>query len=644
MKVKAGKKSLDATKTDKNNGTEVSAVVVERGTPKKKKKKKSTKVPELDAPVEKVESEPESETVPEKISDPTATKKKKKKKRNNAAVVESAEETASNVEEEHSVVSDGEEKSPDQPRKKQRKDDSPVETDSGAEPEASDGGVNSGFLSKTSFSDLPISAATQKGLTEMGFDKMTHIQDRTIPQLLAGKDLVGAAKTGSGKTLSFLVPAVELLSKVRFTNRNGTGCLVISPTRELSLQTYGVVRDLCEHAGHTQTHGLVIGGANRRAEAERLSKGVNILIATPGRLLDHLQNTKGFVFRNLQMLIIDEADRILEQGFEEEMHKIINILPKQRQSLLFSATQTKKVEDLARLSISGTPLYVGVDDKDAQATVSKLEQGYIVTSSEKRFLMLFTFLKRNKKKKIMVFFSSCNSVKFHSELLNYIDITCMDIHGKQKQQKRTTTFFQFNKATSGILLCTDVAARGLDIPAVDWIIQYDPPDDPREYIHRVGRTARGANGEGRALLFLIPEEVGFLKYLRAHKVSLNEYEFQQNKIANVQSQLTRLIEKNYYLNKSGREAYRSYLMAYASHSHKDIFNVHELDLQGVGTSFGFSVPPRVDLSFSARGDKRKGRQNAQSKAQGSGRKSGHGFSADNPYGVRKQSDKRQFSH
>jgi len=241
-------------------------------------------------------------------------------------------------------------------------------------------------------------------------------------------------------------------------------CVIISPTRELSLQIYGVLRELCQHGKHSQTHGLVIGGANRRAEAERLAKGVNILVATPGRLLDHLQNTKGFVFRNLQMLVIDEADRILEQGFEQDMHQIIKLLPKQRQSLLFSATQTKKVEDLARLSIQGKPVYVGVDDTDREATVGGLEQGYIVCPSEKRFLLLFTFLKRNRGKKVMVFFSSCNSVKYHAELLNYIDIPVMDIHGKQKQQKRTTTFFQFCRQSEGILCCTDVAARGLDIP------------------------------------------------------------------------------------------------------------------------------------------------------------------------------------
>lgn len=235
-------------------------------------------------------------------------------------------------------------------------------------------------------------------------------------------------------------------------------------------------------------------------------------------------------------------------------------------------------------------------------------------------------------------------MKFHSEIFNFIDLEVMDIHGKQKQQKRTTTFFQFCKQKEGILLCTDVAARGLDIPAVDWIVQYDPPDDPKEYIHRVGRTARGTNTQGRGLLFLLPEEVAFLKYLRLAKVTLQEYEFPVAKVANVGSQMTMLIEKNYYLNKSARDAYRAYLLSYASHSHKDIFNVHELDLQGVGRAFGFSVPPRVDLNFSARGDKMgRKKAGAPSGVKGKFGSSGHAFSAENPYGKRAEGDKRQFS-
>ena len=259
-----------------------------------------------------------------------------------------------------------------------------------------------------------------------------------------------------------------------------------------------------------------------------------MLVATPGRLLDHLENTNGFVFHNLQMLIIDEADAILKIGFEEEMNKIIKLLPKERVTLLFSATMTKKVEDLCRLSLKN-PVLVEVAKDSATSTVDKLEQGYVVMKDPaKKFQLLFTFLRKNLKKKVMVFMSSCNAVKFYSDLLNYVDVPVKDIHGKQKQQKRTTTYFEFCQSESGILLCTDVAQRGLDFPNVDWIVQYDPPDDPEDYIHRVGRTARGAEGKGKALLFIYEHELGFLRYLKQKKVHPNEFEFPDSKLASIQ--------------------------------------------------------------------------------------------------------------
>ena len=212
----------------------------------------------------------------------------------------------------------------------------------------------------TRFEELDLSDKTMTAIQGMGFESMTDIQRRGIPPLLAGRDVLGAAKTGSGKTLAFLVPTVEMLSALRFKPRNGTGVIVVSPTRELALQIFGVARELM--ANHSQTYGIVIGGANRRAEAEKLAKGVNMLISTPGRLLDHLQNTQGFVFSNVRALVIDEADRILEVGFEDEMRQIIKILPKDnRQTMLFSATQTTKVEDLARISLRPGPLYINVD-------------------------------------------------------------------------------------------------------------------------------------------------------------------------------------------------------------------------------------------------------------------------------------------
>ncbi|KAK0429253.1 hypothetical protein QR680_011275 [Steinernema hermaphroditum] len=433
------------------------------------------------------------------------------------------------------------------------------------------------ILSKRRFDSLKgkVSDRTLEALNDMGFTTMTEIQARTIDPLLEGKDVLGAAKTGSarvqavpGNWLHHYLPHSELMEK---------------------------------HPGFT--HGLVMGGTNRKSEEEKLQRGINFLVATPGRLLDHLQNTECFMVKNLKCLIIDEADRILDIGFEQEMQQIVRILPKKRQTMLFSATQTPKVDELIKASLNASPVRVGIEDNvdpDHQATVSGLQQGYVVCPSEKRFLLLFTFLKKNRGKKIMVFFSSCHSVRFHHELLNYIDLPVQSIHGKQKQQKRTCTFFSFCKATQGILLCTDVAARGLDIPEVDWIVQFDPPDEPREYIHRVGRTARGESGKGQALLILRPEELGFLRYLKQAKVALNEFEFTWNKIANIQPQLEKLINQNYYLHTSSKEAYKSYIRAYDSHSLKHIFDINTLDLVSVAKSFGFDAPPYVDLPVSGK--------------------------------------------
>ncbi|XP_068428555.1 ATP-dependent RNA helicase DDX18 isoform X2 [Clinocottus analis] len=612
---------------------------------KSKKKQKRIVVPLEEAPAEE-----------------TPLKKKTKKKRKLAEDAESPVEKKTKTLEEEDTLADGEKKS-HKPEEsiddKKEGDDNEVDDDNDNSEEGDDDDEEeeeeeeeeqqpelpsglTGAFEDTSFTSLAelVSESTLKAVKEMGFEHMTEIQHKSIRPLLEGRDVLAAAKTGSGKTLAFLIPSIELIYKLKFMPRNGTGVVILSPTRELAMQTYGVLKELMAH--HVHTFGLTMGGSNRSAEAQRLANGVNILVATPGRLLDHLQNTSGFMYKNLQCLIIDEADRILEVGFEEELKQIIKLLPKKRQTMLFSATQTRKVEDLARISLKKEPLYVGVDDNKDNATVDGLEQGYVVCPSEKRFLLLFTFLKKNRKKKIMVFFASCMSVKYHYELLNYIDLPVMAIHGKQKQTKRTTTFFQFCNADTGILLCTDVAARGLDIPEVDWIVQYDPPDDPKEYIHRVGRTARGINGRGHALLILRPEELGFLRFLKQAKVPLSEFDFSWSKISDIQSQMEKLIEKNYYLHKSAQEAYKSYVRAYDSHSLKQIYNVNTLNLPMVALSFGFKVPPYVDLSVHA------GKGGKMQKRGGGG---GFGYQKSN-YGQKSRvfkhvnkgkGDRRQFS-
>jgi ATP-dependent RNA helicase DDX18/HAS1 len=247
------------------------------------------------------------------------------------------------------------------PAKKPKQEEVTVEAESHSKKE---------FFSDAKFAELEVHDQIKMALVDMKMVTMTQIQARSIPHILAGKDVLGAAKTGSGKTLAFLVPALQLLHTVKFLPRNGTGCIVISPTRELALQSHEVCRELCKYV--SQTHGVVMGGANRRQEAEKLAKGTNIILCTPGRLLDHMQNTKAFSFRNLMSLVIDEADRILEIGFEDEMNQILKMLPKERQTSLFSATQSPKVKDLVRVSMK-KPIFIEVKTDDKVTTAEGLQ-------------------------------------------------------------------------------------------------------------------------------------------------------------------------------------------------------------------------------------------------------------------------------
>eukprot|EP00933_Yihiella_yeosuensis_P004091 TRINITY_DN10800_c0_g1_i1.p1 TRINITY_DN10800_c0_g1~~TRINITY_DN10800_c0_g1_i1.p1 ORF type:complete len:678 (+),score=172.20 TRINITY_DN10800_c0_g1_i1:56-2089(+) len=608
----------------------------------KKKPKKRKKKDQIVGAVEKAEAELEIEEEPKVTG---LGKRKNKKRKVKPAQVEEEEEDEEEEEEpakeepkeEEEDEDEDDEEEEEQPPEEPEKEEMP---DGKTHQEVHESNHRKDFFSKTRYADLNVCEPLKKAVLESGFEFMTEIQEKSIPHLLNGKDVLAAAKTGSGKTLAFLVPAIDLLYNVKFLPRNGVGALVISPTRELAMQIYDVLRNISKYM--SQPILCVVGGMNRRPEAEKLVKGVNILVATPGRLLDHMQNTKGFVYHNLVNLTVDEADRILEVGFEEEMNMIIKLLPKKRQTALFSATQTRKVADLARLSLN-KPVFVEVKTQDNVSTVSGLTQGYVVCPAQSRFLLLFTFLKRNRDKKVMVFMSACNCVKFYDELLNYVDVPVCCIHGHKKQAARSSTYYSFCSAEKGIMVCTDVAARGLDIPKVDWIVQYDPPDEPKEYIHRVGRTARGASGKGKALLFLMPEELGFLHYLRRAGVPVAEYNFPLSKLSNIQAQLERVIEKNYHLHRSSRDAYRSYMHAYAAHSHKDCFDVHKLDLAQVAKGFGFAHPPKVELNLKHAPRKKGASTKTTLKNQMAASSSGHKFSADNPYGQRDKSDKRQFA-
>ena len=433
-------------------------------------------------------------------------------------------------------------------------------------------------------------------------NKDDYFSDKN-PIALNGEDIIGSAKTGSGKSLAFLIPAIQKIYEE--PKKKEIEILIITPTRELALQLYDLAKDLL--TGNSEIIALLIGGENRKKEALKLLSGnIRIIVATPGRLLDHMENTKNFDYSKINMLIIDEADKILKIGFEEEIKEIIKKIPKNRQTLLFSATITPKVEDLITLSVRE---YKNIHIKNTDdPSVSTLEQGFINIEADKKFLFLFTFIKKNLNRKIIIFFSTCKEVEFFSNLLNYVDVPVLSISGDYKQQKRSTTFIEFCSLEKGILLCTDVAQRGLDIPDIDWVIQYDPPHDPEEYLHRVGRTARGANKIGKALLMILPNEIGFIRLLQLYKIKIEEFEFPENKLAKIQEQFEKLVnKKDHYLLNLATEAYRAYLHAYNTNNDKDNFNIEKLDLIKLCKSFGLLSPPFVHLNikFSTNSSRRK---------------------------------------
>ncbi|KAJ3396404.1 hypothetical protein CcCBS67573_g03002 [Chytriomyces confervae] len=448
------------------------------------------------------------------------------------------------------------------------------------------------FTGKELFSEMPLSRLCLAGLQKANFVEMTDIQKASLPFTLAGKDVLGAAKTGSGKTLAFLIPVVERLYRMKWTPMDGLGGLIISPTRELALQIFEVLRKVGRY--YSFSAGLLIGGKDLTQEQERIAR-MNILVCTPGRLLQHMDQTPDFTCDNLQILVLDEADRCLDSGFEKALNAIIENLPTEgRQTLLFSATQTKSVRDLARLSLSD-PEYVNVHEASESATPQTLVQRYAVLDLPQKLDMLFSFLKTHLKQKVLVFVSSCKQVRFVFETFCKLHpgIPLMHLHGKQKQPKRLAIFETFCRKTAVCLFATDVAARGLDFPAVDWVIQLDCPEDVSTYIHRVGRTARN-DQPGNALLFLTPnEEPGMLAALEKRKVAVEKIRVNPSKIKSVRQQMVMFCSKDPEIKYLGQKAFISYIRSIHLQSNKDIFDVSKLPFDAYAESLGLPGAPVI---------------------------------------------------
>ncbi|XP_004427419.1 PREDICTED: probable ATP-dependent RNA helicase DDX10 isoform X1 [Ceratotherium simum simum] len=443
----------------------------------------------------------------------------------------------------------------------------------------------------TRFSDFPLSKKTLKGLQEAQYRLVTEIQRQTIGLALQGKDVLGAAKTGSGKTLAFLVPVLEALYRLQWTSTDGLGVLIISPTRELAYQTFEVLRKVGKN--HDFSAGLIIGGKDLKHEAERINN-INILVCTPGRLLQHMDETICFHATNLQMLVLDEADRILDMGFADTMNAVIENLPKKRQTLLFSATQTKSVKDLARLSLKN-PEYVWVHEKAKYSTPATLEQNYIVCELQQKISVLYSFLRSHLKKKSIVFFSSCKEVQYLYRVFCRLrpGVSILSLHGRQPQMRRMEVYNEFVRKRAAVLFATDIAARGLDFPAVNWVLQFDCPEDANTYIHRAGRTARYKE-DGEALLILLPsEEKAMVQQLLQKKVPVKEIKINPEKLIDVQKKLESFLAQDQDLKERAQRCFVSYIRSVYLMKDKEIFDVSKLPIPEYALSLGLAVAPRV---------------------------------------------------
>jgi ATP-dependent RNA helicase DDX10/DBP4 len=372
---------------------------------------------------------------------------------------------------------------------------------------------------------------------------------------------------------------------------DGLGALIISPTRELALQIFGVLRKVGKH--HSLSAGLVIGGKDVKYEQERIGR-MNILVCTPGRLLQHMDQTANFNTDQVQVLVLDEADRILDMGFKKTLNAILDHLPSERQTLLFSATQTKSVGDLARLSLRD-PEYVAVHEQSDKSTPDRLEQHYLVCELYAKLDVLYSFIKSHLKSKCLVFLSSCKQVRFVYETFCKMQpgTVIMCLHGKQKQVKRNVMFEKFATAKHAVMITTDISARGLDFPAVDWVVQVDAPEDAETYIHRVGRTAR-FNANGKALMFLLPsEETGMLALLEKKKVPISKIKVNPNKTSSIISQLQSICAQAPDIKYLGEKAFICYLRSIWLQRNKDVFNIEQMPLEEYAHSLGLPGAPKV---------------------------------------------------
>ncbi|EWZ99271.1 ATP-dependent RNA helicase DRS1 [Fusarium oxysporum f. sp. narcissi] len=353
----------------------------------------------------------------------------------------------------------------------------------------------SGKKSASSFQAMSLSRPILRGLATVGFSKPTPIQAKSIPIALMGKDLVGGAVTGSGKTGAFIVPILERLL-YRPKKIPTTRVVVLTPTRELAIQCHAVATKLAAFTDIKFT--LAVGGLSLKAQEVELKLRPDVIIATPGRFIDHMRNSASFSVDTVEIMVLDEADRMLEDGFADELNEILTTLPKSRQTMLFSATMTSTVDRLIKIGLN-KPARVMVDSQ--KKTVTTLVQEFVRLRpgrEEKRMGYLAHVCKNLYKERVIIFFRQKKEAHRARIIFGLLGLSCAELHGSMNQTQRISSVEDFRDGKVAYLLATDLASRGLDIKGVDTVINYEAPQSLEIYVHRVGRTAR-AGRKGTAL-------------------------------------------------------------------------------------------------------------------------------------------------